>query len=372
MRRIPLAALLLLLSSACGTGDGDGTPDAGGGTPDAGPQDGTGPISAPARTWTWVPFSASRCMNGTPTGIGVNLNPGSDKVLIYLAGGGACFNTVTCFGVANRNGYGEAEFQNEVPRATNTVLDVGAAENPFRDWNLVYVPYCSGDVHAGQNPASSTGFAHLGYQNIGVYLTRLVPTFQNASLVVLGGSSAGGVGAAFNYDRVAQAFGSVPVQMLDDSGPVLSDTYLRPCLQKLWRSVWSLDASLPADCSACKGDPAGGGLVNLLPYLAQKYPTRRFGLVSSTGDSVFRGYFGFGNNDCASPQTMPADVFRAGLLDLRSTMSAFPNFSLYAIDTTEHVFLDASFFGTSVGGTQLTDWSRAVGEGGSAFKNVGP
>ena len=65
------------------------------------------------------------------------------------------------------------------------------------------------------------------------------------------GLVAGGFGAAFNYDRVSAAFCPLPVTLLDDSGPPMSDTYLAPCLQKQWRGLWNLPGVLPAACTAC-------------------------------------------------------------------------------------------------------------------------
>ena len=339
----------------------------------------TEPISAPAKTWTWVPFPGSRCLNGGASGIGVSLNPASDRVAIYLEGGGACFDALTCAVVGNRTGYKEAEFDADVQSG---LLDSGAfnrddPDNPFKDFNLVWVPYCSGDVFAGDNPAASVGggsYQFLGYENVGLFLQRLVPTFPSASLVVLAGSSAGGVGAAYNYDRVAQAFGSVPVLLLDDSGIVLSDTYMKPCEQAIWRSDWNMAATLPSDCPECTG-PDGGGLVNLALHLAAKYPERRMGMIVSEQDAVFRQFFSYGYSaGCDQLGDVPADVFQAGVDELRDTLLApYPNFAMYSVASTKHVYLGDDPVGdTSSGGVKLTDWLRALLDGGPGFVTVRP
>src|SRR5690349_8408075 len=54
------------------------------------------PISAPNETWTFVPVPDAHCGNGTSTGIGVNLTDRSNRVLIFLAGGGACWEAAAC------------------------------------------------------------------------------------------------------------------------------------------------------------------------------------------------------------------------------------------------------------------------------------
>ena len=54
------------------------------------------PITAPAKTWTWVNFPDAVCDDGSPTGIGVSLNPASKDILIFLQGGGACWDYDSC------------------------------------------------------------------------------------------------------------------------------------------------------------------------------------------------------------------------------------------------------------------------------------
>src|ERR1019366_6303403 len=57
----------------------------------------TTPIpNLPANTWQYVPIQGAMGRDGSPTGIGVNVNPGSKNLMIYLEGGGAPFNAPTC------------------------------------------------------------------------------------------------------------------------------------------------------------------------------------------------------------------------------------------------------------------------------------
>ena len=331
--------------------------------------EGPGAIQATAGKWAWVPFSQSRCMNGSSTGIGVNLSATSDKVLLFLDGGGACFNDTSCTSmVANIHGFDKAAFQERAAAQSSTgIFDRNNTDNPFRDWSFVFIPYCSGDVHAGKNPAAPRGLMHLGYVNIGLYLERLVPTFSKASLVVLSGASAGGSGASFNYDRVQQAFGNTPVLLLNDSAPVLGSTWLKPCLEKQFRDTWKLDDVLPADCTDCRGP--NGSLFNFVKYTARKYPQRRMGLIVSDADFVFRSFYGFGDSaTCVDSQYMSAEDFRAGVADMRAQMAPYPNFRFFSTVSTKHVYLGDTPLGTAkVDGTTLTDWLRALVSGGSGW-----
>ena len=52
--------------------------------------------------------------------------------------------------------------------------------NPFRDWNLVFVPYCSGDMHAGQRTVATPDTYHLyfaGFNNLMASVDYLSASF---------------------------------------------------------------------------------------------------------------------------------------------------------------------------------------------------
>lgn len=401
MRRLALVWIGLVLAASCG-GDDDGTAtdagattDASSGTDagadggardagpirvDAGPCDApTGiewgaPIEAPAGEWTFVEFPDARCMNDTPTGIGINPSATSDKLVIYMEGGGACFDPISCFAVAHQGGFGAADLTSIAEYyGDRGIFNRADPANPVADWSFVFIPYCTGDVHAGDNPSGYGGRTQVGYRNVGEYLERIVPTFDAVTQVLLTGSSAGGFGAAYNFDRVQRAFGCAEVTLLDDAGPPMSDAYMRPCLQQLWRDTWNLDATLPADCVWCTGDD-GGNLVSFAPYLAAKYPDRRFGLLSTMEDGVIRGFFGYGYTaSCNSPGNMPADEFRAGLLDLRdNVLGPYPHFRSYYMEGEAHTFLGRPLTDVSVGGVTLAEWIRQLVEDDPAWTDVGP
>jgi hypothetical protein len=186
------------------------------------------PLATPAGQWTWVPFDNAFCADGSPTGIGVNLSatPGA-RPLIYLEGGGACWNEITCYTLMTAayftTGYGASDFASESSDTTYLALPGGffdrtAAANPFKDYSYIYVPYCTGDVFAGNNVVQyGSNMAHyVGFANVTAFLDRIVPTFPSADRVILAGSSAGGLGAAYNWWQTQQAFGNIRVDLIDD------------------------------------------------------------------------------------------------------------------------------------------------------------
>lgn len=332
-------------------------------------------------TWTWVPFAGAKCRDGSTTGIGVNFNPASTKLMIFLEGGGACFNSLTCS--ENPSSFGATDFPGRfpagdggVPETGNGILDRNAA-NPVGDWNFVYVPYCTGDIHAGNNPAGvvpgvSGTQAFVGYANVDLYLQRLVPTFASATQVLLTGASGGGFGAAANYVHVQRAFGSVPVDLIDDSGPPMESPYLATCLQTENRAIWNLDPTVGADCGGDCNDPASFFL-DFAKHAAKTYPKRQLGLLESTDDGTITEFFGFGASNCTTvlPQQLSAATFTAGLDDIRTQLAGETNVGSFYFTGTKHTSLEDPSYYTRTGGTTLlTAWVGAL-VGGST-SNVGP
>ncbi len=257
------------------------------------------PISAPAETWTWVPFSNALCANGTSTGIGVNLTSASDRVLIYLEEGGACWNAITCSAFMPAHfvsGYGELQFEIESNDTTHLALPGGffdrtAAGNPFKDYSYVYVPYCTGDNHVGDS-VTTVGVLpvhFVGYKDMTAFLERIVPTFPHAERVYIAGSSAGGFGATLNWWQTQQAFGSVRVDLIDDSGTPMPPDILAEGNGALPAEAmaWGLASTLPKGCTTCSAD-----LTTIFGFYADAFPDHRGALLSYTQDSVLPTFYG--------------------------------------------------------------------------------
>src|SRR4051812_33040584 len=182
-------------ASSASTGQSSGSGDASSSSSSSGAGGGVPlgmPISAPKEQWTWVPFDDAFCANGSTTGIGVNLTDKSKRVIIYLQGGGACWDALTCYTLklaANfSTGYGSADFAVEVKSTLASALfDRNNAGNPFKDYSMVFVPYCTGDVHAGSNKVmyGNNTAMHVGWENMTAYLSRIVPTFPGADRVYI-------------------------------------------------------------------------------------------------------------------------------------------------------------------------------------------
>lgn len=325
------------------------------------------PIEANANSWTYVHFPNTKCRDGNETGLGINLNPESDKLIIYMEGGGACFNALTC--LINPVSWGEINLG-----TPGGVLSRTDENNIFRDWNMIYIPFCTGDVFSGASTVDNGYGPMQGYLNVGEYLSRIVPTFPDITMVILSGSSAGGFGVAWNWLRTQEAFGDIPVHVLDDSGPPLASDVLVPCLQKHMGEVWNWNETVHPACADC--DIANGDVVVPLVELAmRRHKTQRFALLSYDEDTVIKMFFGFGQNDCADIEAMgafPAGVYPQALMDLMDKTASNPNFAGFLVEGAGHTFLFGSIAGISVAGVSLTSWIEQFVTDGPGFVTVLP
>jgi hypothetical protein len=374
------------------------------------PLDGKGTaLSPPAPSgWTWYQIDGAVCRDGSPTGFYVRTGS-VNKLLMYLEGGGACSSPGFCsYNPANidevLNGDGEtvagsiggAVAGRQQP-GTEGIFDMTQTANPFKDWTEIYIPYCTGDVHFGTRTNAmlsgvSTGQQFVGYSNMQKFIARIVPTFkEQISRVVITGSSAGGFGALLNYSMVQDAFGSVLVTVLDDSGPSFPDgpRSMPVCLQKNWRELWGFNESFPSDCSECR-QADGGGLNLLWKFLLRKHPNLLLGVISSMQDEVIRLFYSSGLQNCsgfttADPTTitlgqidatvyMPGEDYTAGLNSLRMQSVSSGQFSSYYLggaNITHHQHLwRGRFFEAGAGTETIAAWTANLLAG--KVEQIGP
>ncbi len=317
-------------------------------------------------SWTWIPVEESTCRDGSSTGLGVRLQEGADKLVIFLQGGGACYDAQSC--QENAEGriagasYTQSDFQGWVSSLGNTGLfSKTNAENPTNDWNHVYVPYCTGDLHGGQKlNAPVDGLSEpqqfAGYANMGEYLKLLKGYFTQPSEVLLGGASAGGFGTVINYPQVASAFSSVSVTAMVDAAPLFpANSILTSCFQEKVQNTFNLQ--LPEGCTGCN-DFSNNGIAEMYNYLGNTYPRAQFGLGSADADLVGVVLLDRESKACGG-SGVNIFHYRAALLSLTDTiLKNNPNWSSYYWGGLHHTFSqsNALFFDTDEGGMSVAEW----------------
>jgi Pectinacetylesterase len=344
-------ALLIVVLAACGGSSGE---------PGSPPFDGPPPIGAPiARTdgsaipgatgWTWIPFPDTTCTDAvgqssgayqfstSATGLAISWGAEtSTDVVVFLQGGGACWDFVTCGGaatlglpkLASTGPFGPEQFAaNIYAKYPNSWVRREKLPPSLSQATIVFVPYCTGDVHGGDKVTTYTPppllglglpsitWHHVGHANILAFLKRLGPTFPSPGKLVVAGSSAGGFGSLSNYPYFREYWPSARSYLVDDSGPPLAGDAIPASTRAAWYASWNIGASLDAFCPACATDYSQG-----LLEIERRYPQDRIALLSHLQDATIRGFFS--KIDVAKLEFTPmsAEAFETALRSLGTTV----------------------------------------------------
>lgn len=363
MRAISMAATLTAtLVMACG---GTSPTDAGGYDPlppaDADP---TPPLVAPVDQWTWVEVPGMVCGDGSPTGVGLKLAARTDEVVVLLNGGGACWDAQTCFELRTAASidtpFGAAEFAALQPNLDAYPLTSRGAGNPYQNASFVFVPYCTGDLHAGHATTQYTTASgprtvhHAGQTNLDALWPRLRATRPAASRVLLAGISAGGYGAMLQQDRLHMAWLAPTLDVLSDSSHPIDPV---PARWDAMRAAWDLDVPHASQCPAC-ATGFGGWPAYLRQY---RRPDARWALLMNTRDQTIATYFGVTQAELATRT-----------LSIRDGMIAGTGQAAFVIDAASHVLTATTPAPTTTGGVQLGDWIRQFADHNGPWATVGP
>ena len=195
----------------------------------------------PAVQWETVDAPADcQCGDGSPFQYFVRqANPA--KVLFFMEGGGACFDKGTC-------GPDSESYKREVgdgPAERGGIFDFTNPANPFADWSVVYVPYCTGDVHIG-NATTDYGDGvvvnHNGYINGTTALDAAAGLFPDAAQLVFAGESGGSIPSPLYAGLGSDLFPDASITVIADGSGAYPDV---PLVNQLIGSQWGTMNAVP-------------------------------------------------------------------------------------------------------------------------------
>jgi len=238
-------------------------------------------VDGAVTTHTFGVGDGPMCQLGAPYSMSTR-DQGSDNLLIFLEGGGACWSEL-CLSTE----------EIEVANSSAGINDPGRANNPARDWNQVYLPYCDGSLHAGDSDADYDNDGvperfHRGLHNLSAALDVAANTFPAPARIILAGNSGGGFGTIFALPLVRAVYPDARIDVLNDSG-VGVGTPDDPSLLLTLQEDWNLDAFLPASCADCIADD--GHFTNYMIWQLEQDPDTRLSLLSYTQDFVIANTF---------------------------------------------------------------------------------
>ncbi len=265
-----------------------------------------------------APQTGAVCGNGSPYKFFVNRVANTRNTIVYMEGGGACWDYGSCTGQSGVRG---ARNPNGIPDDYMSLLNPGASlVSPFvtrispfdavktQQWNMVYVPYCTGDIYSGDKVAIYSDpsnakppliWHHNGIRNVRAVTSWLKDNLPRPTQMLSTGCSAGGIGSLTNYGPLRRDLAPTRGFMIDDSGPAFDAPvggdpaqYPSVPLQTQIRQAWGLDRAggplsyLASDLPQLNTSQLG----TLYNALSTRYPADRMGQTHFWKDLNFSSY----------------------------------------------------------------------------------
>lgn len=259
--------------------------------------------------------SGASCGNGSPYRFFVNRTPLTNRTVVIYEGGGACWDQKSCLGgdllsATNPNGVA-SNYMSELQHQLSTPFN--SRVNPLQtvrtqSWNIVFVPYCTGDVHTGNaaavysdsDPSKPLAYLHRGSINNEGVAAWLKANMPRPDQLLVTGFSAGGAGATANYGLVRNALNPKKSALLADSGPLYPapragniTQYPSLPLQNKIRVAWGLDGPTGMVTKLLAQYPNAGDandLGSMTTGLAKTFPQDRLGFALFQQDRVYSDF----------------------------------------------------------------------------------
>ncbi|MCU0684598.1 MAG: pectinacetylesterase family protein [Polyangiaceae bacterium] len=282
------------------------------------------------------------CSRGSEYGFYVR--PGaSGRVVVNFSGGGACWDNTSCAAELFA-----AEVQG-VPPAQG-LFDHDNAANPIAEWTHVFVPYCTADLHWGDNVQAYSDAGtinHKGAVNTRAVLDWVYREFAAPERVFVTGCSAGAYGSTLWSAHVREHYKDAPtaVAQLGDAGVGVTTLSFFQASSASWKPQSSYPTWI--------GDFSQ--YTNLTPIyvaIADYYPGSLFSQLTSQADETQALFYGFsGGPGGTSAWTQGA------LSSLQTIDDSTTNFSSYVWSGNTHCAIDKNdFYTVTEQTTKLVDW----------------
>ncbi len=277
------------------------------------------------------------------------------KVVLYLDGGGACFDAETC---AFTDPQGDSSYDytvyGENPAVEGGMFDLDHPANPFADHSFIYVPSCTGDMHLGDNTYEYTPeltVEHHGFVNGSAALSYLAEHFPDAAEVVVVGKTAGGFAAPVYGGLVADLLPDARVTVFAAQSGGMPDA--PELTAQILGEQWGAYSTMP-DWEVNAG------------LTARDWAPTRFWIQAGRHDPeiVFARFdYAYDANAAASVETMTGDDDLLALIDANE--AAIEDAGVvqhsYTAPGDDHGILEyPKFYEVEVNGVKLVDWLTAL------------
>lgn len=274
------------------------------------------------------------------------------KVVFMLEGGGACFSPETCD--LETGAFAVTTGDEDDPNTADGIFDLDNPDNPFADYSFVFVPYCTGDVHLGNNVheyAPELVINHVGMVNGMAAVDHLAATFPDAAEVVVIGESAGAVASPLYGGIISDVLPEARITVFaDGSGGYPDVGGINALINMLWgafdaRPDWEVNADLTAEEWSLPGLWVQAGTHDPEIRMA------RFDYAYDAVQVQFAGFAGIAADQLLAFMDENETRIEAAGVDQAS----------FTAPGDEHTLVRSDeFYTMEVGGVSLVDWVAAM------------
>ena len=333
------------------------------------------PLNTLSKGWNRIPGrNGTGCAHDST--FWFRVRPGvPDKVMIFLNGGGACWRAQECDPHGKPTYTMTADSANDVS-VRSGLLDVANEANPVRDFTMIFVPYCTGDVHLGTRQVDyevtgsekTISVRHGGGANLEAVLDWVYANIRDPHTLFVTGVSAGAIPSPVVAEKVARHYPRARVvQLGDGAGGYHAD--MVPALM----DGWGASEYLADDPAFRSLDSASFTFERLYTAAARVAPRVHYAQVN-TADDATQLYF----LALLGVRGKPLTTLLA--TDLEEIRSAVPSFRSYTAPGKAHTLLRSNaVYTTTVDGVAFKDWLTALVNGdpvedvgGKLLENAAP
>ena len=314
----------------------------------------SGPVAVADSAWEKVvPGGDCECADGSEFAFWER-RADPTKVVLFLEGGGACWDAETCAFTTEDSTTYTWTATNQDRAFRGGIFDRANPDNPFADYSFIFVPYCTGDVHLGdvtREYSPELTVEHNGFVNSTTALTYLVENYPDATQVVVAGESAGAVAAPVYGGLVADLLPDAQVTVFaDGSGAYPDDPDVNVEILGQWGTFetmpdWDVNEGLTARDWGIPRFWVQAGLHDPDIVMA------RFDFAYDEVQTFFMDLAGLDTSDLAASIDANESAIEAAGVTQHS----------YTAPGTDHVIVgDDLFYTIEVNGVALVDWVAAL------------
>ena len=310
--------------------------------------------------------SSTICSLGSPYAFFVE--PGdARRLMVYFAGGGACWSAETCNVQARPRYFNPAV--NAQGRPRSGIFDTTRADNPVRGFTKVFVPYCTGDVHLGARttrytlpasngePERTIEIHHNGGANADAALNWIYAHVAAPQTILVTGESAGSAATPFYAAVLAERYPASRVVQLGDASNAYEGAGAAT-------ANWGLYTRLRAANAFRDLDTTKFNYLSLFQLAARSSPRITFAVVNSVDDSSQTFYL------WSLDHKSPAAAKLLARHD-RELSQSIPGYHSYTYPGWTHTIIGRpEFYTLTVDGIRLRDWVAQLLDG-SPVRSVG-